>query len=84
MERPAPDLQTVGYAADREEPWRRATYKWEPAMKNVRFVGLDVYAETMAVAVAEVDGQVRSLGVIPNRAESVEPEGVLRGRAVIR
>ena len=40
-------------------------------MKNVRFVGLDVHAETIAVAVAEVDGEVRSLGIIPNRAESV-------------
>jgi transposase len=40
-------------------------------MKNVRFVGLDVHAETIAVAVAEVGGEVRSLGVIPNRAESV-------------
>jgi transposase len=40
-------------------------------MKNVRFVGLDVHAETIAVAVAESGGEVRSLGVIPNRAESV-------------
>ena len=40
-------------------------------MKNVRFVGLDVHAETIAVAVAELGGEVRSLGVIPNRAESV-------------
>ena len=34
-------------------------------MKRVRFVGLDVHAETIAVAVAETDGEVRSLGVIP-------------------
>jgi transposase len=40
-------------------------------VKNVRFVGLDVHAETIAVAVAELNGEVRSLGVIPNRAESV-------------
>lgn len=40
-------------------------------MRNVRFVGLDVHAETIAVAVAEPGGEVRSLGVIPNRAESV-------------
>jgi transposase len=40
-------------------------------MKSVRFVGLDVHAETIAVAVAETDGEVRSLGVIPNRAESI-------------
>ena len=40
-------------------------------MKRVRFVGLDVHAETIAVAVAETDGEVRSLGVIPNRVESI-------------
>jgi len=40
-------------------------------MKNVRFVGLDVHAQTIAVAVAEAKGEVRSLGVIPNRPESV-------------
>ncbi len=34
-------------------------------MKNVRFVGLDVHAETIAVAVAEPDGEVRSLGSHP-------------------
>jgi transposase len=34
-------------------------------------VELDVHAETIAVAVAESGGEVRSLGVIPNRAESV-------------
>lgn len=36
-----------------------------------RFVGLDVHAETIAVAVAEKDGEVRSLGVIPNRPENI-------------
>jgi transposase len=40
-------------------------------MKNVRFIGLDVHAETIAVAVAEPDGEVRSVGVIPNRSESI-------------
>src|SRR5512146_1541443 len=40
-------------------------------MRNVRFVGLDVHAETIAVAVAEKDGEVRSLGIIPNRPESI-------------
>ena len=36
-----------------------------------RFVGLDVHAETIAVAVAEKDGEVRSLGTIPNREQSI-------------
>jgi transposase len=40
-------------------------------MRNVRFIGLDVHAETIAVAVAEPGGEVRSLGTIPNRAECV-------------
>ena len=34
-------------------------------------MGLDVHAETIAVAVAETEGEVRSLGIIPNRAESI-------------
>jgi transposase len=50
---------------NRVDPRRRVAYK------NIRFVGLDVHAETLAVAVAELGGEVRSLGVIPNRAESV-------------
>jgi transposase len=37
-----------------------------------RFVGLDVHAETIAVAVAEMNGgEVRALGTIPNREQSV-------------
>ena len=40
-------------------------------MSNVRFIGLDVHAETIAVAAAEPSGEVRSLGVIPNRLESI-------------
>jgi hypothetical protein len=40
-------------------------------MSKVRFVGLDVHADTIAIAVAEANGEVRSLGVIPNRMESI-------------
>jgi transposase len=42
-------------------------------MKKIRFIGLDVHAETISVAVAEPErnGEVRSLGSIPNRPESV-------------
>jgi transposase len=40
-------------------------------MSKLRFIGLDVHAETIAVAVAEPTGEVRSLGVIPNRSASI-------------
>ena len=39
--------------------------------EKLRFLGLDVHAETIAAAIAEADGEVRSLGTIPNRLESV-------------
>jgi transposase len=39
--------------------------------KKLRFLGVDVHAETIAVAIAEPEGDVRSLGVIANRAESI-------------
>ena len=66
MERPAPSSQAVDYAANRRETQRRATREREPVMKKLRFVGLDVHAETIAVAIAEQGGEVRSLGTIPN------------------
>jgi transposase len=39
--------------------------------EKLRFLGLDVHAETIAVAIAEPEGEVRSLGTIPNLAESI-------------
>jgi hypothetical protein len=39
--------------------------------EKLRFLGFDVHAETIAAAVAEPDGEVRSLGTIPNRVESI-------------
>lgn len=40
--------------------------------KDIRFVGLDVHAETITVAVAEGGGgEVREVGRIPNREESI-------------
>src|SRR5436190_11023217 len=62
-------------------------------MKNDnRYVGLDVHAETIAVAVVETDGEVRFLGAIPiprrdgaavgEAAGTCEPAAILlRGRA---
>src|SRR6266850_4442682 len=40
-------------------------------MKNSRYLGLDIDSEKIAVAVAEPGGEVRSLGAIPNREDSV-------------
>ena len=40
-------------------------------MSKIRFLGLDVHAATIAIAVAEPNGEVRSVGVIPNRLESI-------------
>jgi len=39
--------------------------------EKLRFLGLDVHAETIAVAVAEPDGEIRSLGTIANREDSI-------------
>lgn len=54
-------------------------------MSKLRFLGLDVHADTIAAAIAEPNGEVRQLGIIPNRLESVrklvnklQPAGTLR------
>ena len=39
--------------------------------KSIRYVGLDVHAETISVAVAEEDGKVLSLGRFPNMPQYV-------------
>ena len=60
--------------------------------EKLRFLGLDVHAEAIAVAVAEPEDEVRSLGTIPNRAgfypqadqeawSGRQVESLLRGRA---
>ena len=39
--------------------------------EKLRFLGMDVHAETIAVAIGEPDGEVRSLGTIANREEPI-------------
>ena len=39
--------------------------------EKLRFLGMDVHAETIAVAIAEPDGEVRSMGTIANREDSI-------------
>jgi len=40
-------------------------------MKKIRFVGLDVHSDKIAIAIAEPDGEARFIGVIPNREDTV-------------
>jgi transposase len=62
--------QAVDYAANRAIRAQSHMRK-EPVMRSLtRFVGLDVHAESIAIAVAD-GGGVRSLGVIPNSREAV-------------
>ena len=69
MERPAP-IRSRGLRCESENTTQSRIRK-ELVMCKLRFVGLDVHADTIAVAVAEPDGEVRSLGIIPNRLESI-------------
>ena len=41
------------------------------SVSKIRFLGLDVHADTIAVSIAEPNGEVRRLGVIPNQLDSV-------------
>jgi len=41
------------------------------SQSTVRFLGLDAHADTIAAAIAEPSGEVRPLGTIPNRLESL-------------
>ena len=65
-----PKSQRVGIRCELEHCTPQSRMRKEPIMKRVQFVGLDVHADTIAVAVAEPGGTVRSVGVI-NRPESI-------------
>jgi hypothetical protein len=70
MERPAP-IRKRGLCCESEDKQYSATSERSRSTKRIKFVGLDVHAETVAEAVAEQDGELRSLGVLPNRGEAV-------------
>src|SRR6266700_3373051 len=71
MGRPTPVRSVAGYAVSRINRGAEPHTKGIGRMSKIRFVGLDVHADTIAVAVAEPDGEVRALGIIPNRLESI-------------
>ena len=64
-------MRGVGYIVSRVTTTQSHKQKGTGSMKKVRFLGLDVHAETIAVAIAEPNGEVRSLGIIPNREEPI-------------
>src|SRR5438093_9761334 len=61
----------VGYAVGANGP-RRATRERSRSMPtNLRYLGLDVHAETIAAAIAEPDGEGRAIGIRPNGPEAI-------------
>ncbi len=66
-----PFRRDADYPVPREVTVQSRTRKENRSMRHVRFVGLDVHAATIAVAVAESPGEVRSLGTIANRPDAV-------------
>src|SRR5690606_30025892 len=71
MTRPTRAAESV-VSLERLNPWRRATRQQEPVVtKGIKYVGLDVHAESISAAVSEGRGEVRSLGKIFSTPEAV-------------
>jgi transposase len=43
-----------------------------PMQSSVKYVGLDVHAETIAVAIADSSGGLRAYGIVPAHTHSVD------------
>ena len=43
-----------------------------PTVSKIKYVGLDVHAETIAVAIADSTGNVRGYGTIPAHTHAVD------------
>ena len=43
-----------------------------PTAQNIKHVGLDVHGETIAIAIAEHSGEVRSYGKLPSHTQSID------------
>jgi transposase len=71
IERPAPFRSSADYAARGKPAAQSRIRKGWPQMTKLRFIGLDVHAETIAVAVASREARFVPLGTIPNGLESV-------------
>jgi hypothetical protein len=57
---------TVGKAVSSCRTTVQSHKRKEPIMREkLRFLGMDVHAEAITAAIAEPDGEVRSLGTIP-------------------
>jgi hypothetical protein len=52
--------------------------------EKLRFLGMDVHAETIAAAIAAPDGEVRSLGTLTNRMDSVRNRDLMPLRFRLR
>jgi transposase len=68
------DRKIVGYTADRKNHVAQSYIRRESVMgNNTVFVGLDVHLDSIYIAIAESgrDGEVRSMGSVANRPETI-------------